>query len=123
MSDVGEVSVRIQGAGYSDAELADLSRGLRADLLQLDIDDARAASAGPAPGGAKAGEAIAYGALLLSLAPIMTAGVVDVLSSWLRRQPMTIELEVEGLHLKGTVTAKQRDALMTVINNRLNQQS
>jgi ABC-type amino acid transport substrate-binding protein len=70
-------------------------------------------AAGPPPAGAKSGGLVTWGALAVSLA---SAGsfqvVVDMVASWLRRQPADIEIEIDGQKLSGTVTREQREALV-----------
>jgi hypothetical protein len=63
---------------------------LRAELLRLEVDDVRTVSAGSAPAVAKAGELIEVGALVVSLVPVLATAVVEVVASWLRRQPSDI---------------------------------
>ncbi|MDR7277276.1 hypothetical protein [Catenuloplanes atrovinosus] len=112
MGPTSGLRIDINGAGLDDEELAALSRNLRGLLLELDVDSVRQVSAGAAPPGAKAGEAVTYGALLVAAAPAVVASIIEVVGSWLRRQPRDIEIEVAGQRLKGTVTRAQRDAIV-----------
>ncbi|HET8683046.1 MAG TPA: hypothetical protein VFM54_14435 [Micromonosporaceae bacterium] len=97
----------------SDAESAELSRNLRMELLTLDVDQVRPVDGGAPPAGAKAGEAVAFGSLLVSMAPTLLEPFIDVVVSWLRRQHVEVEVEIGGQRLKGSVTRKQRDQLVT----------
>jgi hypothetical protein len=119
MDPLREVVIRVHGPGFADIEIADLSRDLREALFALDIEDARPAPAPPPPAGAKAGDAFALGTLLVSLAPILIAGIVDVVASWLRRQPDTLEVDIGDVHLKGRVTADERAALVAALVHRV----
>jgi hypothetical protein len=111
--------LRVRGDDLRDMDLADLSRNLREELLVLDVDDVRPATAGPAPRGAKSGEAISIGALVVTLAPGLITAVVNIAVSWLRRQPNTVELNVGGNQFKGRVTDAQRDALVAGLIHQL----
>jgi hypothetical protein len=111
--------LRVSGVELDGAQIAGITRNLRGELLVLDVDDVRSASAGPAPAGAKGAEAIAAGALLVSMAPQLVGAVVDVITSWLRRQPIDIEIEIEGQRLRGSVTRAQRDAIVTAYLRRM----
>jgi hypothetical protein len=109
-----DVRVRLGGDDVDDAERAELAQDLQAMLMDLDeVDEATLSAGGPAPAGAKAGELVTWGALVVSLA---SAGsfqvVVDTVASWLRRQPADIEIEIDGQKLSGPVTREQRDALV-----------
>jgi hypothetical protein len=130
MSDRVELVVRVVGDGVGrgaqegsvptldDSELAAMAGSLRAGLLTLDVEDVRPAAAGPAPVGAKAAEMVVAGALLVSMAPPLIGGVVDVVASWLRRQVVDVEVEIAGHRLKGPVTSQQRDALVAAFLDR-----
>jgi hypothetical protein len=76
------------------------------------VDDVQPALSGSAPEGAIAVEAVVTGALLVAVAPALIGGVVDVVASWLRRQPADIEVEIGGRRFKGQVTGPQRDELV-----------
>jgi hypothetical protein len=107
-----DILVRIDGPDLTDAELAELSRLLGDELLALPVDDVRPAAEGPPPPGAKAVEAVALGALIVSAVPQLIGGLVDVVVSWLKRQPMEVSVEIDGQRFSGTVTRAQRDALV-----------
>lgn len=93
-------------------QVQELTQNLRDAVLDAPIDDARPATAGPPPPGAKSGELIAIGALVVTLAPIVVEGLVTVLTSWLSRQPSDVEIEVDGRRFRGQVTRAQRDELV-----------
>jgi hypothetical protein len=57
------------------------------------------------------------GALLVTVAPVLIGGVVDVVVSWLRRQPDTVEVVISGQQFRGRVTRDQRDALVAAVIN------
>jgi hypothetical protein len=104
----------------ADAEgLHDLSDNLREAVLDTDVDDVRPATAGQAPAGAKSGEALAIGALVVTLAPTVVEGLMAVVSSWLSRQPNEVEVEVDGHRFRGQVTRSQRDELVAAYLRRL----
>ncbi len=104
--------LRISASGSDDAELMELSRSLRSALLTLDIDDARPLDSGQIEPGAKAGQSFAFGALVVTAAPLLVGGVVDVVVSWLKRQTIEIEIDIGDQRLKSSVTRQQRDALV-----------
>ncbi|GLY97307.1 hypothetical protein [Actinoplanes sp. NBRC 103695] len=110
--DLNPMRLNVRGLDLNDEELAAASRNLQDLLLELDVDDVRPASDGPAPAGAKAGDAIAFGTLLVTVAPPLVKAVIEVVASWLRRQPQEIEVEIAGNKIKGVVTAAQRDAIV-----------
>jgi hypothetical protein len=104
----------------SDAdEIHTLAHRLRAELHDTEVGDVRQGTAGPAPAGAKSGEALAVGALVVTLAPTALEGLMTVVSSWLGRQPSEVSIEVDGQRFKGPVTRAQRDELVAAYLRRL----
>jgi hypothetical protein len=99
-------------ADVDDDVLARMTGDLRDELLDLDVDSVDRPSDGSAPQGTKAGEVLAAGALLLTVAPTIVEGVVAVLVSWLSRQPSDVTIEIDGQKFTGPVTRKQRAALV-----------
>ena len=45
----------------------------------------------------------------------MVNALVDVATSWLKRQPFDVEVEIGGQRFKGPVTPAQRDLLVAAI--------
>jgi len=85
----------------ADAEWLDtLSSHLRAELVELDLDDVAALRTGAAPPGSRSGEVAAAGGLLVSLGQAATglAAAVSAIRAWLRRgdAPRTVRLELDG---------------------------
>jgi cell division protein ZapA (FtsZ GTPase activity inhibitor) len=107
----------------ADAEgLHDLAHDLRQAVLAADVDDVRPATAGPPPAGAKSGEAIAIGALVVTLAPTVVEALMAVVSSWLSRQPNDVEVEIDGRRFQGRVTRSQREELVTAYLRSVNRE-
>lgn len=73
-------------ASGADAEEVDLlTRALLAELREFPVESAEFSAAGEPPLGAKSAEALALGALVLSLLPKVLPSVVAFLQSWLKR--------------------------------------
>jgi hypothetical protein len=74
------------GADADDTELAELSAGLRTELLELDVDAVMPGPGVPPPKGAKGLDAGAAGTLLVSLSDsAVVVAFVGVLRSWVSR--------------------------------------
>jgi len=118
---VGEkigVRVRVDAEGADVEEIAELTRQLRRALLELDVDAAEPVPGGQAPPDTKAGEALALGGLMVSLAstPGLLASVVDATQSWVAgRGPRSVKLELDGdvLEVSG-ISSRQQDQLIKV---------
>jgi hypothetical protein len=86
----------------ADAErLAMLTSYLRAELLQLDVEDVKTLPAGEPPPGSRAFDATSVGALLIALGQSAEGlqSVVSAIRGWLRRgggKGLTVRLELGG---------------------------
>lgn len=109
-----QLLIDLEIGSETDAEgLAEATRQLRSELLELDVETADFVAAGPAPQRAKAGLPIDWGKLLVTFAAsggILTT-LINVLQSWIsRRQESSIALEIGGdrLEITGTPTEEQQ---------------
>ena len=98
MSSVLRLYISEEGA---DAEwLDDLSRYLRADLTELDVEDVAPLPIGAAPPGSRSGLVAAIGGILVSLGEAADglASVVSAVRAWLQRgqAQRTVRLELDG---------------------------
>ncbi|MGW0294653.1 hypothetical protein [Streptomyces tuirus] len=94
-------AVRLELMGLSDSdddELLSLSSQLRRSLLELDVADAQLArSPVGAPAGAKSGELIAAGAVVVTAAPFVVRQVLKLAGIWLQNRPVRgIKVELDG---------------------------
>ena len=99
-------------ADVDDDLLSRMTRDLRAEVLDLDVESVTSPPDGLPLPGSKAGEALAVGALLIAVAPSVVEGLMTVLASWLSRQRADVTIEIDGQKFAGTVTSKQREALV-----------
>ncbi|MFI9646027.1 hypothetical protein ACIHAA_06980 [Streptomyces sp. NPDC052040] len=110
--------VRLVVSGRDDVdpeELADLTAQLRRRLLELDVDDVRAAGYGvPAPSGAKSGELVAAGALAVSLAPAVLRSALRLVETWMQNRPVrTVKVDVGGRTLElGHASPREQQQLV-----------
>lgn len=99
--------------GLDDEQMERVTRQLRFELLGLDVDDVELVKSGAAPTGAKAGDTIAWGTLLMTLAAsggVLTT-IIGTLQSWLtRHNQRSISLEINGskIDIKGISSEDQR---------------
>ena len=75
--------------GGDPAELDELTRQLRAEVNELDVDSVEQVSAGQAPEGTKAFDMAALGQLAVTLAPSLVPPLFELLKSWVERKPST----------------------------------
>lgn len=105
--------VKLHESGADPDRLERSSTNLRAELLQLDVASVKGVSSGPIPAGARAVDAAAVGAMLVTLRESWTvvATVVQGIQSWLGRHPGTSEAELiigdKTLRLTAASSAQQ----------------
>jgi hypothetical protein len=103
----------------ADPETVDeLTRNLRNELLDLDVDSITQPAVGPAPEGSKGLELMAIGALLVQVKnsiPVVTS-VVSAVRSWLQRgssPTRSLKVTVDGRTLELTAaTAEQQQQIV-----------
>jgi hypothetical protein len=102
------------GADADTAEVDEQALLLRADLLELDVDSVERPSAGPAPEGARAVDAIELGTLLVELTTGMIVPVVHSIRAWVaRRQTRSVKLTLDGdsIELSNASDSEQQQIL------------
>jgi len=107
------LGISLTGVPGADAEdVAEATRQLRRELLELDVDSVEIPRSEDPPPGTRAVEVAALGALVVTIAqsPLL-ATVVDTVRSWLARSRQgSIKLELGGdvLELTGISSDEQR---------------
>lgn len=79
-----ELVVQVEARGLDADELDRLTRDLLAELQELPVEASITAGGKPAEG-AKSGELVTLGALLVAALPVVLPTVVSFLQSWLKR--------------------------------------
>jgi hypothetical protein len=110
----GELRLQLSEEGADAEQLAVLTGYLRAELLQLDVEDVSALPAGEPPPGARVFGAATVGALLIALGQSAQGlrSVVSVIRDWLRRgegkdRVVRLELGGDALELSQASAADQ----------------
>jgi hypothetical protein len=98
--------------GYDAEELADLTRRLRSELLDLDIESVEPASSDEAPAGAKGMELLGIGGLVVrfALRADVLRSVAHTAAAWVGRQrARSVKLTLDGdvLEVTGLSSAEQ----------------
>jgi len=106
------------------AELDELTRQLRAELQDLEVDSVNRVSAGVPPAGTKAVDLAAVGQMMVTLAPAVVPPLFDLLKSWVERKPSTpVKVKVKVGKRTAQIeydptktTAKDLEALIKALN-------
>jgi len=96
-----ELRLQLSEEEADAARLAELTGYLRAELLQLDVENVTTPQAGDVPPGARVVSVAAVGTLLVALSQSVDGlrSVVAVIRDWLRRGDgtrRTVRLELDG---------------------------
>ncbi|MFF9485312.1 MULTISPECIES: hypothetical protein [unclassified Streptomyces] len=99
------------GRDGDQEELDELTLQLRERLLELDVEDVETVRSGDVPDGAKPADAIAVGALAVTLAPLALRSVLDLVRTWIENRPVrtvSVTLGDDSLELEAASSADQR---------------
>ena len=112
-TDPARIGISLTGGQEADAEaVAEATRQLRRELLELDVDSVDVPRSEDPPPGSRGADVAALGALVVTIAQSPLLGsVVDTVQSWLDRSRQgTIKLELGGdvLELTGVSSDEQR---------------
>ncbi len=109
-----QIVVQVETSAADEAAaLEELTRNLRREILNLDVDSVEIPDAGPAPEGAKGEAAFDLGKLLITLANPsgLLVNVVKAVDGWIRAQGVrSVSLEIDGdkLQLTGLSSEDQK---------------
>ena len=114
-----QASLAINAGPEADAkELERLTRQLREELLELDLESVDLLRGGKAPEKAKVGDPISWGTILLTLAASggVITSLINLLQSWLKRHErsnLTLEIQGDRLELKGIpISSEEQQRLL-----------
>jgi hypothetical protein len=89
--------------GADAQELDDLTRELKMEIENLDVESVARISAGEVPRGTKSADWAVIGQLAVTLAPSVIPPLFDLLKSWVERKPSTpVKIRIKA----GTKTAQ-----------------
>lgn len=112
------LAVRVEIASHGDvddARLEELTASLRRELSELDVDAVERVEGEAGPEGAKVGDVLALGALVVKVArsAASVTGVVRALQDWAARGGRTVKLDVGGDTIQVTGASRaQQDRLI-----------
>ena len=119
-----ELFIELSLEGGDTSELDELTRQLREEVEELNVDSVEQVSAGAAPEGTKAVDFTMIGQMAVTLAPSIIPPLFDLLKSWVQRKPSTpvtvkvrvgrkiAQIEYDPTH----TSAKDLEALVKALN-------
>lgn len=91
-----KLSVQLTLEDGDEAQVDSLTRSLRQEILELDVESAEMASEGEVPEGTKALDMVLLGTLMVAVAPIVVTQLLEFLQAWtMRREGRTLKVRVE----------------------------
>jgi hypothetical protein len=104
------------GPGGDDTELDQGAEQLRRDLLELEVEQVTRRSAGPAPEGTRAVDAVELGVLIVQLLPSLPAlhEMFRAALSWVGRgkgRSAVLEIDGDRLEVSGITDEQQRELI------------
>jgi hypothetical protein len=117
MTGAARLGVVLLAPGADAVEVEQESQRLRRELLELEVEDVRPATAGSAPPGSRSSAAAEVGALAVTLlsTPGLVSTTVDAISKWLGRRPdRSVEVTLDGdtLRLTGATSELQEQVVL-----------
>jgi hypothetical protein len=112
-----EVTLRLDAGPDSDHEELDRLTGqLWRRLAELDVDEVRRPTIGPAPDGARGPDAATIGMLVVQLTPMLPTlrDVVQTVRAWLSHAPQRsaiLEIDGDRIEVTGISLDDQRDLI------------
>ena len=107
-----------------DDELDRITRRLMAEIQTLDVESVELLKDELAPEGAKLGEAIALGALLMAVLPGAIPPLLGLVQAWLLRdqnRKVKIKTEIKGqpveLEYSGTISQEELETLRVLLTS------
>jgi hypothetical protein len=86
---LSELLIELSLEGGDPSELDELTRQLRTEVEELNVDSVEEVSIGAAPEGTKAVDFMAIGQMAVTLAPTIVPPLFELLKSWVDRKPST----------------------------------
>lgn len=114
------VSVQVEIDGGDAEELDQLTRQMRAELLELDVADVSVDRSAETPEGAK-GDAVTIGTLVVTLTPMLLGSVCQLLRIWVSREKgrrIVLKDGDRSLEISGSATDRHQQLIDTFLKER-----
>lgn len=84
-TDKVELQIEVSAKDTTEEDIDRLTRQLLFELRETDIESAELSITGAAPPGAKSGDTVAMGSILISTLPTVLPAVVSLVQTWIER--------------------------------------
>ena len=101
-TDKAEFYIEVSATDATEEDIDRMARQLLYELKQTDVDTADLAAGGDIPLGAKSGESVSMGTLIISALPTVLPAVITLVQAWAARSPgRTVKFKGKGIEFEG----------------------
>lgn len=98
-----EFYIEVSVADITEEDIDRMTRQLLYELRQTNVDSVELAGGGDIPHGAKSGETISIGTLIVSALPTVLPGVITLVQAWAARSPgRIVKFKGKGIEFEGS---------------------
>ena len=111
MDENGEVElyIEISAVDTKEEDIDQMTRQLLSELRETNVESAELVTSDHIPSGAKAGETITMGSIVVSTLPTVLPAVIALVQSWISRgQGRTVKFKGKGIEFEGSAEELQR---------------
>jgi hypothetical protein len=104
-----EYFIEVSAADTNEEDIDHMTRQLLSELRETDVESAELLTSEDIPSGAKAGEAVTMGSIVISTLPTVLPAVIALVQSWVSRGPgRTVKFKGKGIEFEGSAEELQR---------------
>jgi hypothetical protein len=98
-----EFYIEVSAADANEEDIDRMTRQLLSELRETDVESAELVTNEEIPSGAKTGEAVTMGSIVIATLPAVLPSVITLIQSWMSRgQGRTVKFKGRGIEFEGT---------------------
>lgn len=104
-----EFYIEVNAADTNEEDIDHMTRQLLSELRGTDVESADLVTGENVPSGAKSGETVTMGSIVISTLPTVLPAVIALVQSWVSRgQGRTVKFKGKGIEFEGSAEELQR---------------
>ena len=108
-NDKVELYIEVSAADTKEEDIDQMTRQLLSELRETNVESAELVTGDPIPSGAKAGETVTMGSIVIATLPTVLPAVIALVQSWVSRgQGRTVKFKGKGIEFEGSAEELQR---------------
>jgi hypothetical protein len=102
-TDQAEFYIEVSATDATEEEIDRMTRQLLSELRGTDVESADLLKSGDLPSGAKSGEVVTMGSIVISALPTVLPAVIAFVQSWAARSPgRVVKFKGKGIEFEGS---------------------